>query len=123
MSQSSNHELNKNYQSDGEAFKILCKLIQHTPEVDVGTFSGDPLEYYYFIEYPKGRLTRLIKFTTGEAKDLVKHSIQQSSREGYENAMELLESRYGDPLKILTSYPREIKKWPSIRAHDATAFR
>ena len=37
--------------------------------------------------------------------------------------MRLLESRYGDPLKILTSYRREILKWPSIRAGDATASR
>ena len=41
----------------------------------------------------RGRLTRLIKYTTGEAKDLIKHCIQQPSTEGYENAMELLESR------------------------------
>ena len=37
--------------------------------------------------------------------------------------MKLLENRYEDPLKILASYWREIKKWPSIRAGDATAFR
>ena len=75
------------------------------------------------IENPRERLTRLIKYTTGEAKDLIKHCIQQPSAEGYENAMELLESRCGDPLKILTSYFREIKKSPGIRAGDAIAFR
>ena len=37
--------------------------------------------------------------------------------------MELLESRYGDSLIILTIYRREIEKWPSIRAGGATAFR
>ena len=37
--------------------------------------------------------------------------------------MGLIESRYGHPLKILASYQREIKKKPSIRAGDATAFR
>ena len=72
---------------------------------------------------PKGRLIRLIKYTTGNVKDLIKHCIQQPSAEGYENAMELLENRYGDPLKTLASYRGEIKKWPSIRARDATAFR
>ena len=74
------------------------------------------------IEDLRRRLTRLIKYTTGEAKDLIKHCIQQPSAEGYENVMELLESRYGDPLKILASYRREIKKWPRIRPADATAF-
>ena len=95
---------------------MLCQLIQQgAPEFDIDTFSGDPLEYHYFmevfkevvekrIEDPRGRLTRLINYTTGEAKDLIKHCIQQPSAEGYENAMELLENRYGDPLKILASY-------------------
>ena len=55
------------------------------------------------IEDPRGRLTRLIKYATGEAKDLIQHCIQQPSAEGYENAMELLESRYGDSHKILAS--------------------
>ena len=86
FSQSSNYELNKNYQSDGEVSKMLCKLIQQqgAPEFDIDTFSGDHLEYHYFmevfkevvekrIEDPRGRLTRLIKYTTGEAKDLIKH--------------------------------------------------
>ena len=122
FSQSSNYELNKNYQSDGEVSKMLCKLIQQqgAPEFDIDTFSGDHLEYHYFmevfkevvekrIEDTRGRLTRLIKYKTGEAKDLIKHCIQQPSAEGYENAMELLENRYGDPLKILAIYRREIK--------------
>ena len=96
---------------------MLCKLIQRqgASEDDIDIFSGDPLEYHYFmevfkgvvekkIENPRERLTRLIKYTTGEAKDLIKHCMQQPSAEGYENAMELLESRCGDPLKILESY-------------------
>ena len=58
---------------------------QGVPEVEVDTFSGgNPLEYQYFstmlkevvekkIKHPVGRLTRLIKFNDGEAKDLIKH--------------------------------------------------
>ena len=112
-----NYELNKNYQSVVEVSKMLCKLIQQqgAPEVDIDTFSGDPLEYHYFmevfkevvekrIEDPRGRLTRLIKYITGEAKELIKYCIQQHLAEGYENATALLENRYGDPFKILPSY-------------------
>ena len=32
----------------------------------------------------------------GEAKDLMKYCIQQPSAEGYDNVLELLESRSGD---------------------------
>ena len=133
---STSHVVNNIHQSDSEISKMLCQLIQQqgAPEVDIDTFSGDPLEYHYFMEVfkevverkikdPRGRLTRLIKYTTGEAKDLIKHCIQQPLAEGYKNAMGLLESRYGDPLKILASYRREIRKWPMIKAGDATSFR
>ena len=66
----------------------LCKLLelQVAPEVDMEQFDGNPLNCYYFmalfaehvetkIEEPRGRLTRLIKFTTGEARELIKHCL------------------------------------------------
>ena len=76
-------------------------LRQRVPDGNIDVFSGDPLKYHYFmeifkevvekrIEDPRGRLTRLIKYTTGEAKDLMKHCIQQPLSEGYKNALELL---------------------------------
>ena len=37
--------------------------------------------------------------------------------------MALLENGYGHPLKILASYQKETKKWPSITAGDAIAFK
>ena len=55
LSQSSNHKLYTNYQCDGEVSKMLCKLIQQqgVPEIDRDAFSGDPLEYIYFMEVIK----------------------------------------------------------------------
>ena len=85
----------------GEVSKMLCQLLkqQEAPEVDIDVFSGDPLKYHYFVEIFKevvekriedsrGRHTRLIKYTTGEAKDLIKPCIQQPLSEGYKNALE-----------------------------------
>ena len=56
------------------------------------------------IEDPRGELTHLIKFTRGEAKELVKHCIQQPRKFCYENAKALTRKTYGDPDKILTAY-------------------
>ena len=64
-------------------------------------FSGNLLEYQYFstvfkevverkIKDPVGRLTRLIKFTDGEAKDLIKHYIHLTPDIGYHTAIMLL---------------------------------
>ena len=76
---------------------MLCKLIQQqgAPEVEIDTFSRDPLEYHYFmelfkeivekkIEDPRGRLTILIKYSDEEVKVLAKHCIQQPPSEEYE---------------------------------------
>ena len=74
----------------------------------MGTFSDNPLEYQYFftilkevverkIKDPVGRLTRLINFTDGEAKDLIKHGIHLTSDIGYDTAITLLNKRYGNP--------------------------
>ena len=68
----------------------MCKLLsqQSAPNVDIDMFDGNPLEFNYFMSLfeemveskvvdPRGRLKRLISYTKGEAKELVKHCIQQ----------------------------------------------
>ena len=95
---------------------------QSAPEVDIDCFDGNPLNYRYFmtifkevvenrIDDPCGRLIRLIKYTKGEAKELVMNCIHQPPREGYQIAKMLLEKRYGDPHRLLGSYRKEIKEW------------
>ena len=95
-----------------EVSKMLYQLLSSmgAQEADIDVFSRDPLEYHYFVEifkevvekriaYPRGRLTRLNKYNTIEAKDLIKHCIQQPLSEGYKHALDLLRIRYGHPLK------------------------
>ena len=73
----------------------------------INIFDANPRNFRYFmtffrkvvenkIEDPCSRLTRLIKYTTGEAKELVEHCIEQPANKGYENAVNLLCRRYGD---------------------------
>ena len=70
---------------DNEMEKMLCQLVkeQSAPTVDVEEFDGNPLQYSYFrsmfrevvdkkISDPQGKLTRMIKLTTGEVRELVK---------------------------------------------------
>ena len=92
----------------GEVSKMLYQLLSsmEAREADIDVFS----RYHYFMEifkevvekriaYPRGRLTRLNKYNTIEAKDLIKHCIQQPLSEGYKHALDLLRIRYGHPLK------------------------
>ena len=68
------------------------------------------------IEDPRGRITKLIKYTRGEAKDSINYYIQQPLSEGYKNALKLLRIRYSDLLKVLATYRKEIRRWPTIKA-------
>ena len=122
-----------NSPSLNQSFIKLLKQ-QSAPDVDMEIFDGNPLNYRYFmtlfrevveskIEDPRGRLTRLIKYTTGEAKELIKHCIELPSKTGYEKALHLLYKRYGDHHTTLAAYRKEIREWPQIKPGDATAFR
>ena len=79
------------------------------------------MEFHYFmaifhevverkIDDEQGRLTRLIKFTKGEPKEMVKTCIQLSSEVGFKTAKRLLHERYGDPHRITAAYRNQIKK-------------
>ena len=95
----------------------MCKLLlqQSAPNVDIDTFYGKPLEFNYFMSIfeemveskivdIRGRLTHLISYTKEEAKELVKHCIQQPTEACYENVKNLLMKQYRDPHKILSTY-------------------
>ena len=108
--------------------------MQSAPDVDIETFDGNVLNYHYFIalfrevveskvDDPRGKLTRLIKYTSGDARELIKHCIQLPSNEGFKHAKYLLEKVYGNPHKILASYRKEVKNWQPIKFGDGIAFR
>ena len=113
-----NRNLSDTTSSTREPTDILCKLLQQAaPEVDIEYFDGNPLNYHYFmalfsevveakIDAPRGRLTRLIKYTVGEPKELMKHCIQLPHNRGYQTAVTLLEKLMG----ILTRYYHHIKR-------------
>ena len=75
------------------------------------------------IKDPVGSLTRLIKFTDGEAKDLIKHCIHLTPDIGYDAAITLLNKRYGNPHLLLASYRNEIKSLAPVKPGDAMVFR
>ena len=89
---------------------MMSKLLrkQAAPDIDIDIFTGDPVDYHYFIAVfdevvekkivdPQGRLTRLIKYTDGQPKEMIKHCIQQPAAVGYKNAVSLLEEKYRNP--------------------------
>ena len=115
--------------------EMIWKLLQYqgAPEVEIEKFNGNPLEYQYFVSMfnqvvekkvsdQTGKLTRLLKFTGAEAKELIKRCTHLPPETGYETAVRLLSNRYGNPHYLLASYRKEIKALPSVRPGDASGF-
>ena len=75
------------------------------------------------IDDPRGRLTRLIKYTKGVAKEMIKHCVQQPAVFGYYNAKKLLQQKYGNPFSIMSMYRKEIKAWPQMKNGDGGSFQ
>ena len=108
--------------------------LQSAPKVEIEVFSGDPLEYDYFmesfkdvvenlVEDPKQRLVRLLKFTDGDAKELIKHCVHAEPETCYKEAIKLLEKEYGNPLRMSCAYLEKLKNWPPIKNNDVIALK
>ena len=70
--------------------KMMCQLLkqQSAPDIDIDVFSRNPMDFHYLmavfneivekkVDDPGGKLTRLIKYTAGDAKGYGKklHSV------------------------------------------------
>ena len=106
----------------------IVRMIK-APTVDIDCFSGNPLDFQYFmltfkdtvestVTDQRGRLMRLLKYTSGNAKDLITHCVHEKSA-CYDKAVNLLTTKYGDPDKIAELYLRELREWSIVKATDA----
>ena len=92
------------------------------------------MEFHYFMAVLKevvekrvhderGKLTRLIKFTKGDVKDMVKNCIQLPPEDAFKTPKHLLNERYGNSHQIIAAYHHEIKQWPQSKSGDAVAYQ
>ena len=119
---------------DLQSAMIEMMKLQCAPKPDIDAFSGDPLDYFYFRESFKdvvetavsdqrGRLTRLIKYTTGDAKDLIKHLVHADPKNCYDIAISFLDKEYGNPYRISCLYIKELRQWDPVKQYDTVAFK
>ena len=102
------------------ATDALCQSLrqQAAPVVDTEVFDGNLFNFKYLISLfkeivetkvddPRGSLTRLIKYTSGEAKELVKNCLYPPASEGYKDTIRMMNERYVDSHKILAAYRKD----------------
>ena len=104
------------------------------PATEIDVFTGNPLDYEYFksvfkesvekvIDDQRGRLTRLIKYTSGEAKELVKPFVHADPSSCYDKAIEMLDAEFGSSHTITCAYLKQLEEWPQVKLTDTVSFR
>ena len=122
-----------------EQSDILCAMmklinLQTAPEVDIDVFNGDPLEYQYFratfkdvvenkIHDPRERLIRLLKYTTGDVKESIKHCLYEEDQICFKEAIRILDRDYGDKHILINLYLNKLRKWPKIPLNNPSAYK
>ena len=84
---------------DERVSKMMCQLLkqQSAPDIDIDIFSGNLMDFDYFmavfsemvekkVDDPRGKVTWLIKFVTGDAKEMAKNYIQLPAEIRFETA-------------------------------------
>ena len=65
----------------------------------------------------------LIKYTSVDVRELIKHCIQIPSIEVFKHVKYLLETVYKNPHEIIASYRKEVKNLQPIKFGKAIPFR
>ena len=75
------------------------------------------------IDDPRGKLARLLKYTSGNAKETIRHCVQEPPTMGYQHAKKILVEKYGNPHHFMVEYRKEFRDWPIIRNSDAEGYQ
>ena len=118
------------------AYKSMAAAVREAfsmPKPEIQVFRGDPAEYHKFIHcfenniesraHDDGaRLSYLIQFCEGEAKECISDFVIQHPSEGYRNAKEALKNRYGRPHTIVQTYIKQLADGAPIKQNDLKAL-
>ena len=129
-------EEKEGFSSEKKIVDVLCHLVkqQSALDIELDIFEGNPLDFNYFmrlshevvekrIDDPRGRLARLLKYTSGNAKEMIKHCIQEPPIMGYQHAKKILVEKYGNQYHVMVEYRKDIKAWSIIRSGDAEGYQ
>ena len=98
--------------SEKNIIVTLRHLLKELPVLDIefDVCDGNPLGFYYFMTFldevvenrigeQRGRLARLLKYTSGNAKEMIKSCVWEPPT--YQHAKKILLEKYGNPYHVI----------------------
>ena len=120
--------------------QLTLSIAQHQqkaelPKREIPVFDGsDPTQYRSFMnnfertisskcENSADCLYYLQQFTAGVALKIVQSCDQYDAAKGYEQAMRMLNSEFGNEHKTATAYLEALENWPPVKSEDGKAMQ
>ena len=111
----------------------LLQACMSLPPRPIPTFDGNPMLYYGFIRNFNATIARnisdsaclldyLIASCKGEAAEAIRRCNILDPATGYQEALRILERRFGEPHIIARNYIEELTEGPMIRKSDTNAL-
>ncbi|XP_013394628.1 uncharacterized protein LOC106162063 [Lingula anatina] len=108
-------------------------LISRLPIPEPAIFDGSSLQYPSWkaaftalISHHKipniERLYYLKKYVRGEAKECIEGCFLISTENSFDEAMSILEERFGSPFAIVSAFRDKLSKWPKVSGSDGTGL-
>lgn len=103
------------------------------PKPDMPTFSGNPVDYWNFINSfevniaervhdNRLRLSYLIQFTTGKAREAIENCVLLDPLTGYSRARVILQDQFGRNYIVARAHLEKVTDRSSLRATDSQAL-
>jgi hypothetical protein len=116
--------------SSGDSLSQMDFLsLINLPKVELETFDGDPLRYHSFLavfdenvdslsQDGRAKLTRLLQYTSGDAKSAIRPCALVGGETGYKQARDILQKRFGNHHIIAEKIIGNLRNGKPIRTAD-----
>jgi len=124
-----------NQQQENHKFLQASTMMNrfNLPHTGMLMFDGNPLEFYTFFTYfdnyieqntssDSERLTYLLQYCSGKAKEAIKCCASLDPSRGYKEARKILNRYFGDPYHIATAHVNQLTNGPAIKPYDSSAL-
>ncbi|XP_054752108.2 uncharacterized protein LOC129257739 [Lytechinus pictus] len=111
----------------------VVDLAMNMPKPELDSFSGNPLEYWSFINKfeavignknvdDRSKLMYLIQYCSGKAKESIENCLLLDAGTGYNKAKEILSEQFGQSFLVTTAHINKVLNRQPIRPNDGAAL-